>query len=158
MTTPNPITALSLSQLLANHQDPAIAADPSVQARMTELHSLFSTPSHSTPVTPLGSCPPLALALSEPSNPIAFNVKVNSKVKVHSLYFHPRGSVVEYPQTDLDKNVGHLFEMDPSNWINPALDFAYSRGPPEGQLACTVQRLRGAVGAVQCIRSFKTCM
>jgi hypothetical protein len=62
---------------------------------------------------------------------IESDVSVNRKITLSELYRYPPGIAVEYPETSAE-GVGHLFELDPTNWINPTLDFQYSKGEPRG--------------------------
>ncbi|KAF7981503.1 hypothetical protein HWV62_33057 [Athelia sp. TMB] len=60
------------------------------------------------------------------------NVFLNRKTTLARLYTYARGVNVEYPTTDTGRPIGHLFEIDPNNWFNPRLSFAYSQGEPCG--------------------------
>lgn len=62
-----------------------------------------------------------------------YNVKVNAKTKLDTLYRYRPGKVAEYPTTSSTGRIGHLFEIDlQSEWVNPAKSFAYSQGEPRG--------------------------
>lgn len=83
-------------------------------------HSFNPTnPSHSIPETQLH---------------IRRNVILNRKTQLHTLYYHPYGSLIEYPETtaDINRAVGHIFTLNPKEWLRPQLNFAYSLGDPKG--------------------------
>lgn len=91
-------------------------------------------------------------------------VRLNRKTRLSTLYRYPRNMLVEYPETGEaeGESVGHLFEVDPDNWINPALHFAYSQGSPKGfskpgeDVKCAL--LLGADSiAVPCRKRHSTC-
>ena len=60
-------------------------------------------------------------------------VKLNKKTTLEILYtYGSPNSLVEYPETCKNGFIGHLFAMDPKSWINPARNFIYSLGEPQG--------------------------
>ncbi|KAJ7121386.1 hypothetical protein C8R44DRAFT_705332 [Mycena epipterygia] len=63
---------------------------------------------------------------------VEHNVKITRKTTVSTLYRYPQGTSVEYPETASDQPVGHLFYVNPDEWVLPWTDFAYSRGAPDG--------------------------
>jgi hypothetical protein len=64
---------------------------------------------------------------------VRHHVLLNQKTTLVSLYHHPRGTIIEYPETSSKGSIGHLFEVAPENWSNPRLNFVYSQGPPTGR-------------------------
>ncbi|KAF7975392.1 hypothetical protein HWV62_9607 [Athelia sp. TMB] len=115
---------LSLSELL----NPEVAPDfehPSLTSP-----SLF-TISPSTPSS-RGSSPTTSANTTGNSDFLSVqdNVSLNRQTTLARLYTHARNSSIEYPETDAHRPIGHLFEIDPSNWFNPRLGFAYSQGEP----------------------------
>lgn len=61
------------------------------------------------------------------------NVYLNRKTTLVKLFTYTRNAAsIEYPATHAQRPVGHLFEIDPDNWFNPRLNFAYSQGEPSG--------------------------
>ncbi|KAF9061364.1 hypothetical protein BDP27DRAFT_1235430 [Rhodocollybia butyracea] len=63
---------------------------------------------------------------------IETNVTVTQKCTVVRLYTYKAGTTIEYPETTEQGSVGHLFELDPEDWVNPSQAFAYSQGEPKG--------------------------
>ncbi|KAJ7587912.1 hypothetical protein C8J56DRAFT_1049975 [Mycena floridula] len=80
-----------------------------------------------------------------------------------TLYHHPAGYVVEYPATSYSRDetgsIGHLFELSPQHWYNPAHDFAYSLGEPKGShKEIYTDILKNSTGeSVPCVRLTRTC-
>jgi hypothetical protein len=93
-------------------------------------HSSFMNPLILCPPGPLLSSPPLSL----PSM-VHQNVYLNCKTTLVALHSHPLNTFLEYPEASADGPVGHLFTMDPTNWMNPTLSFTYSMGEPSGRSA-----------------------
>jgi hypothetical protein len=77
-----------------------------------------------------------------PSNParqspssdtwIQYNVEINRQTTLERVIFHPADSLVEYPETSTSGKIGHLFTIDPLQWVNPVHNFAYSLGGSRG--------------------------
>lgn len=87
-------------------------------------------PAQATPARiPLGRLPPLAEPLERGTRS---QVRVTKKTILETLYTYPAGAYVEYPESG-NPTIGHLFRMDPQDWTNPATNFAYSLGAPDGQ-------------------------
>lgn len=89
-----------------------------------------STSPVSTPVPPPSgpiTTPPLLLPVTQ------YNVCLNRKTTLATLYHHPPNTCLEYPETAESGAIGHLFAMDPNQWINPTAAFAYSLGAPSGR-------------------------
>ncbi|KAH6890216.1 hypothetical protein BKA70DRAFT_1234823 [Coprinopsis sp. MPI-PUGE-AT-0042] len=62
-----------------------------------------------------------------------YNVKINRKTRLGTLYTYLNPTTwLEYPETS-NGSVGHLFKMDPLNWIKPSQSFAYSQGEPSSR-------------------------
>ncbi|KAJ6456200.1 hypothetical protein C8R45DRAFT_1056526 [Mycena sanguinolenta] len=78
-----------------------------------------------------------------------------------TLYRYSPDTYMEYPETG-QKPVGHLFQLDPKNWVTLSLDFAYSLGIPSGrskkteEITCPILADRRG-NLVQCIKSHSTC-
>lgn len=72
--------------------------------------------------------------LPSPTDPtsIDYNIQINRQTTLNILYHHPINALVEYPETSENGRVGHIFTLDPSTWINPYLNFAYSLGGSHG--------------------------
>ena len=122
MRTLNP-TLMSLQDLM----------NPSPMQPANIQHDVrFQSPSH-TP--PLFSPPPSPCdTITSSHSPSAtYDVRINHKTTLHTLYRYPLGSIIEYPKTSTEGSVGHLFEIVPENWSNPRLNFAYVQGPPTGR-------------------------
>jgi hypothetical protein len=63
---------------------------------------------------------------------VQYNVKLNCKMTLMKLYHYDLSSYVEYPKSSMQGPIGHLFHVNPMNWENPALNFAYSCRKPSG--------------------------
>lgn len=62
---------------------------------------------------------------------VRHGVKLNRKTMLDTLYiYHQPNTLVEYPETHLTGNIGHLFAIDPSTSFNPLLSIVYSKGGP----------------------------
>ena len=92
-----------------------------------------------------------------------YNIKINRKTTLDRLYsYHHPTDLVEYPQTSKFGFIGHLFVVDLEDWHNPAWNFAYSQGEPQGTtgkqvMTCSV--LLGKDGnKVPCYVSHATCV
>ncbi|KAF7969705.1 hypothetical protein HWV62_26162 [Athelia sp. TMB] len=94
-----------------------------------------------------------------------FNIRLNNKTKLSTLYHYKHDTVLEYPRTSDTPNtsVGHLFELTPSQWSHPRLNFAYSQGPPKGRtkegsyVYCSILRDDETGEEVPCQESHFTC-
>jgi hypothetical protein len=92
-----------------------------------------------------------------------YDVKLNRETTLDILYRYPADTVLEYPETSYSGFVGHLFRIDPKNWINPILNVVYSRGKPAGQTVAGKEVLTeilvdAATGQkVPCVLSHTTC-
>ncbi|KAF9029442.1 hypothetical protein BDZ89DRAFT_1249203 [Hymenopellis radicata] len=70
---------------------------------------------------------------STPSR-VYLDVEATSRTTLSRLYvYDDLDAYVDLPETGFPQPIGYLFHMDPKNWYNPMLDFAYSRGPPSGR-------------------------
>lgn len=79
----------------------------------------------STPNTPLLSLPP------SPENLRTEHlISINRQTRLDIVCHYPPNTLVEYPETTATATaaIGHVFSMDHTCWINPALNFAYSMG------------------------------
>ncbi|KAJ7506100.1 hypothetical protein B0H11DRAFT_1707331 [Mycena galericulata] len=90
------------------------------------------------------------------------NVRINAKTSLSILYRYPPNTVLEYPETDAAKPVGHLFKLDPEDWQMPDLNIVYSRGAPNGQSRVGHHvflplMVDGEGNQVPCIESHSTC-
>ncbi|KAK7015645.1 hypothetical protein R3P38DRAFT_3321572 [Favolaschia claudopus] len=90
------------------------------------------------------------------------NVAVNRITTLEVLYEYPVGYTLEYPETSSTGSIGHLFHIDPDNWEDSNLEYAYSRGGRMGRsvLGATVKCLLlvDAEGiAVDCSERHTTC-
>ena len=61
---------------------------------------------------------------------------VNRKTSADAIVEHPKGAIVEYPQTgEFDKQiVTHIFHVDPLSFHQPKSSFQYSLGDGHGSL------------------------
>jgi hypothetical protein len=68
-----------------------------------------------------------------PSNTIVHcNIQINRQTTLETVYYYPLNTLMEYPETSVDGSVGHVFTLDPQEWINPMANFAYSLGGSHG--------------------------
>ncbi|KZP25255.1 hypothetical protein FIBSPDRAFT_909652 [Athelia psychrophila] len=65
------------------------------------------------------------------------NVFLNWKTTLAKLFTYRNGMAIEYPATHAERPIGHLFKLNPDNWINPCTSFAYSQGEPKGRSRAT---------------------
>lgn len=71
---------------------------------------------------------------SDSSPNVRFNVKLNASTVLAKVLEYPAGTVLQYPETSAThgEHIGHIIVMSSESWYNPARDFAYSRGSPNG--------------------------
>ncbi|KAJ7763443.1 hypothetical protein B0H16DRAFT_1718672 [Mycena metata] len=111
------------------------------------------------------SAAPLPLERSDPSPPppeIEKDIRLTSKTHLSILYRYPLNTIIEYPESGTENPIGHLFRLDPDDWVLPDLSIAYSRGSPGGQTlpgrSVTIPLLVDASGnVVECQESHSTC-
>jgi hypothetical protein len=111
---------------------------PTAQSSHRSQSSSPASCSHGTPCrAQLGD--PSVSPCRSPSLPpnlcrtIQYNIQLNRKTTLDTLYHYPPGAIVEYPETSSEGCVGHLFEMPPDDWSNPRLNFVYAQGEPSGR-------------------------
>ncbi|KAF9002860.1 hypothetical protein BDZ89DRAFT_904984, partial [Hymenopellis radicata] len=93
------------------------------------------------------------------------NVQINSRTILSTLYVYDSSDAyVDLPESGSPNPVGYLFRVDPANWRNPMLDFAYSRGSPSGRTpvgqtdeSCTLNLDEQTRLDVPCIERHYTC-
>jgi hypothetical protein len=105
--------------------------------------AVSGTPASSSPFDPLQHCNNQhhdnqhhSRTPSPPRNLlpiIEHDVRLSNKTRLRTLFHHPLGTILEYPETSRSGYIGHLFEVSPDAWSNPRLDFAYSQGAPTGR-------------------------
>lgn len=95
---------------------------------------------------------------------VSHNVRLNRKTLLSMLYTYELGSYIEYPETSELNAIGHLIQLDPSQWHNPMQNFAYSYGAPSGrtkrgrEVLCSLLVDSGGTGAmVPCVEMHFTC-
>ena len=139
-------------------------------------HSSLPSPARSPdngPTTPnrlssMISSAPLPLPPTPSPQPhlsmsIRHNVVLNRKTTLSTLYTYPLHTYLEYPETTASGVVGHLFAMDPDQWLRPSLSFVYSLGRPSGFskkgdiIYCPLLVDKGG-DEVPCFESHSTCM
>lgn len=131
-TTPNPPE--SPHRTNSESYPRALSSPPSLQREQLSTPRFRNPISLSTPtLSPHGF-----LSFSQSANGLLstrHDIRLNNKTMLSSLYHYKTGTILEYPHTS-DKrttSVGHLFELSPSQWHHPRLNFAYSQGSPNGQ-------------------------
>lgn len=127
----------------------------------TETHNVHAFPTQVPNPTRQSTPESHSTLPSAPS--IQHNVYINRKTTLKTLYtYYDIHTLVEYPQTDHSTPIGHLFHLDPSDWHNPTLNFAYSLGVPSGRsrthesITCALLENEGA--PVPCAVTHFTCM
>ncbi|KAJ7222651.1 hypothetical protein C8J57DRAFT_1094515 [Mycena rebaudengoi] len=149
-----------LAQFSRLSLEDVVLAPPSVRQKLVDALSFLSTlpPSPSTPH------PSDFNILISPTPPLrqTYNERVSRQTILSTLFHYPVNSIVEYPATSAQGSVGHLFEMDPENWMCPSLNITYSLGSPRGQTlagsSVKCQLLVDSKGvAVPCIEKHSTC-
>ena len=127
------------------------------------LPSSQPIPQH-TQLSLSGPTPP-GLPLSQADSEIATcqNVQLNGKTTLETVYYYPVNTLVEYPETSVNGQIGHIFSLDPLIWINPVLNFVYSLGGSHGMSqwdsSVTTSLLVNDLGdPVPCRESHITCM
>ena len=92
------------------------------------------------------------------------DVSLTRYTTLSRLFRYTKGTILEYPETHSDHSIGHLFEMDAVNWVNPVDYIAYSRGAPMGgskknkPAFCDVLRDSVTGECVPCREFHTTCM
>ena len=96
------------------------------------LSHLHSTPHHAHILSPLRESlesPPQSLTSSPLANlqhTAEYNVSLNRKTTLKTLYHYPLGVIVEYPESSSEGCIGHLFDISPDDWLNPRSNFVYA--------------------------------
>ncbi|KAJ7757604.1 hypothetical protein B0H16DRAFT_1457764 [Mycena metata] len=85
------------------------------------------------PVPALPPLPPVLIRMALEDIVAEVDVRLTRKTTLSKLYRYPPDAVLEYPETSLSKPTGHLFHLDPEEWLVPDLNIAYSRGEPMGR-------------------------
>jgi hypothetical protein len=124
-----------------------------------------NVPSLSQSLSPWSLAHPMPEPLSVPPPTVRHNVIINRETTLKILYTYHCDAIVEYPETGCtgDVTIGHLFSVDPDNWIHPALNVSYSQGDLRGStkrgqsVRCDVLVDRERV-EVPCRVSHSTCM
>lgn len=162
----------TLSGLSESTQAPSVvkhALDLAV-SYFTSIGNIPPMPPSSQPI-PLhaqlslsGPTPPgLPLSRADSEIPTRQNVQLNRQTTLETVYYYPVNTLVEYPETSVNGRIGHIFSLDPLNWINPVLNFAYSLGGSHGMSqrdrSVTTALLVDDLGdPVPCRESHTTCM
>lgn len=65
---------------------------------------------------------------------VQLNVKLNRQTTVCKLYTYLNPDhILEFPETSSEEGgIGHLFRVDPRQWVSPARNFVYSLGGERG--------------------------
>ena len=63
---------------------------------------------------------------------VCHNIQINRQTTLETVYHYTLNTLLEYLETSTDGSVGHVFTLDPQEWINPVLNFAYSLGGSHG--------------------------
>lgn len=85
--------------------------------------------SHLCPATPPNTNP---LPIVPLDTTVCHNIQINRQTTLETVYHYTLNTLLEYPETSTDGSVGHVFTLDPQEWINPVLNFAYSLGGSHG--------------------------
>ncbi|KAK0472568.1 hypothetical protein EDD18DRAFT_1093925 [Armillaria luteobubalina] len=116
--------------------------------------------------------PPRAALSYSPETPLLTreNIYLNRKTMLARLHIYDTvGAYVEYPESICSDGsaIGYLFRLDPNDWCNPMLNFAYSLGEPSGrtkkgnETLVDLHLLRfgetSGNGSIPCVKVHKTC-
>ncbi|KAJ6564612.1 hypothetical protein B0H19DRAFT_941881 [Mycena capillaripes] len=130
-----------LAHLDLNHP---LFVSSDVQRHLKNLLASWSAlpppPPRSQTQTQVQAVPPQPNARHPPLHPqadrtVEYDIPVNSKTTLSTLYRYAKGAYVEYPESGIDGPIGHLIPDDPDSdqpLHLPWTDFAYSRGSPDG--------------------------
>jgi hypothetical protein len=105
------------------------------QTAQAELSNVQPLSQSLYPLASMHQIPQLPSVLSWTSSlTVKHNITINRETTLQALYTYDRDALVEYPETSPsgDASIGHLFIVDPENWVPPTLNFAYSQGHPRG--------------------------
>ncbi|KAJ6475966.1 hypothetical protein C8R47DRAFT_1052240 [Mycena vitilis] len=108
----------------APRQEPAASHTPPVLPWPPPLQAAGPLPPHGTRAPP----PRIGRTLEH-------NTRIGPKSPLDALFRYAPGVDVEYPESGVYQPVGHLIPVDPAAEEWPWVDFAYSRGSPEGGTA-----------------------
>lgn len=111
--------------------DSAPAKD-NVQPQLANLSGHPTSHSHLGPPSALSHASLALLQQSNTGTTVQHNVKINRQTTLDTVYYHAKGTLVEYPETSATGRIGHVFKMNPLEWISPHLNFAYSLGGSHG--------------------------
>jgi hypothetical protein len=112
---------------------------------------------------PSPTAPGLSLSWADSEILTRHNAQLNQQTTLETVYYYPVNTLVEYPETSVNGRIGHIFSLEPLNWINPILNFAYSMGGSHGMSqrdrSVTTTLLVDDLGVpVPCRESHTTCM
>ncbi|KAK0473625.1 hypothetical protein IW261DRAFT_1569712 [Armillaria novae-zelandiae] len=98
------------------------------------------------------------------------NIYLNQKTTLARLHIYDTiGAYVEYPESICSDGsaIGYLFQLDPNDWHNLMLNFAYSLGEPSGrtkkgnEILVDLHLLHfgetSGNGSIPCVKVHKTC-
>lgn len=125
------------------HTGPVLVS-PDTHLHLQHLLASFHQhgPQFPPPHPPLARSPPAPLV--PPTLPFLplnggrtaeYGVHVSPRSHLSVLYRYQPGVDLEYPESGANAPVGHLIPMDPAAKQLPWVDFAYSRGTPDGGCA-----------------------
>ena len=89
------------------------------------LSHLHSAPCHARSLSPLrdsSELPPRSLMSSPLANlqrTAEYNISLNQKTTLKTLYHYPLGVIAEYPESSSEGCIRHLFDILPDDWLNP---------------------------------------
>ncbi|KAJ6476574.1 hypothetical protein DFH09DRAFT_1342459 [Mycena vulgaris] len=144
-----------------------LPVDPQVLQHLR--HALASAAADAAPAPRTGVARPILLPPPPPQQTVVeHGVRINRQLTVDTFIRHPRGALVEYPQSSgsTEIPVAHLFHMDadPQRWDDflPWKDFQYSLGTPgrrsEAGKFVGISVLTDARGKeVECVVHHNTC-
>src|ERR1700683_4036974 len=77
--------------------------------------------SHLHPTTPPNTNPLPVIPLD---TTVCYNIQINCQTTLETVYYYTLNTLLEYLDTSADGSVGHVFTLDPQEWIIPVLNFA----------------------------------
>jgi hypothetical protein len=152
---------LAISDLLNPESTCMGAASPAHSQSFSSTPSPLSRPPHRSLIRSPEISPLPQSSLASEAISVEYGVYFNRQTTLVKLNRYALDANVEYPECSELGPIGHLFEMDPDNWSNPALNVVYSRGAPSGRskgsVVCPLLVDREGV-QVLCSERHTTCM
>ncbi|KAJ7661103.1 hypothetical protein B0H17DRAFT_1144805 [Mycena rosella] len=145
-------------QQLSELQSHGARASPEVQQQLQAALKYLQAQRNGGPYIPNDNTPPpIPGAIIR-----QHDVRLTSRTTLSTLYHYPLHTILEYPETNADGTIGHLFRMDPDDWQVPDLNIVYLRGAPTGRMVVGKEIFNDVMvdargNQVACSSSHSTC-